>query len=103
MEFTVNGELLLWFASILTAIGVIYKAMKSIMEEAKKPNKETEEKLQSHDEKLAKDHEEINALKVEQTILLQSQLVMIQHMIDGNGIDGLKEQRDKIQDYLIKR
>lgn len=103
MEITVTSTMIISFAGLIGAIGVIYGCFKKIMEEAKKPNKETEDKLQSHDDKLARDHEEINALKLEQTILLQSQLVMIQHMIDGNGIDGLKEQRDKIQDYLIKR
>jgi len=36
-------------------------------------------------------------------MILQCLLVIINHDITGNGIDKMKDARDKLQEYLIER
>lgn len=58
--------------------------------------------------KLRSDHERLNKLEAtaerqdqELKLILRSQMNIIHHMIDGNGLDRLKETQADIEDYLI--
>ena len=60
------------------------------------------------EEKLRNDNERLNRLEnttmeqeAELKLILRSQIAMIHHMIDGNGIDRLKETQRDIEEFLI--
>lgn len=92
----------------IIGIGIIVKLAFDLVikwRELRKP-KVTDEK--SINEKLKSDHERLNKLEntterqdEELKLILRSQMVMIHHMIDGNGVGKLKEMQTDIEDYLI--
>ena len=92
----------------IIGIGIIVKlAMDLIIKwrELRKPKVTDEKSIQ---DKLASDHERLNKLEdttarqdEELKLILRSQMVMIHHMIDGNGVGKLKEMQADIEDYLI--
>ena len=92
----------------IIGIGIIVKlAMDLIIKwrELRKPKVSDEKSIQ---DKLKSDHERLNKLEdtterqdEELKLILRSQMVMIHHMIDGNGVGKLKEMQADIEDYLI--
>lgn len=92
----------------IIGIGIIVKlAMDLIIKwrELRKPKVTDEKSIQ---DKLKSDHERLNKLEdtterqdEELKLILRSQMVMIHHMIDGNGVGKLKEMQADIEDYLI--
>ena len=77
---------------------------------AKKPDINRDEKLKGHDEKLDNDNRRINELERKQekmeedlTMIMSALSAIINHAITGNNKDELKEKRDEMQNYLIKR
>ena len=90
--------------AILT-IGVLVMNAIKLFRELRKPNTESEKTVQ---EKLRSDHERLTRLETstqkqeqELQLLLRSNLVMIHHMVDGNGVQGLKDMQKQIEDYLV--
>jgi Tfp pilus assembly protein PilN len=77
---------------------------------AKKPDQNRDDLIKEHSDKLDKDYESIQDLqgkqkKTEQDmqILMQSMLALMSHAIDGNHMEELKQTRDDLQKYLIRR
>lgn len=73
--------------------------------ELRKPKVEDGKTVQ---EKLAEDHKRLRALEdvtsqqgKELRLILRSQMDIIHHMIDGNGVDKLKKTQAAIEDFLI--
>lgn len=89
----------------LLIIAVLIMNAIKLFKELRKPNTESEKSVQ---EKLRSDHERLTQLETstrkqeeELQLLLRSNLVMIHHMVDGNGVDGLKNMQKQIEDYLV--
>ena len=61
-------------------------------------------KLLDNDNKRIKDLEARQAeVEEAQKVLMRSMLALMSHAIDGNHTDDLKEARDNLQEYLIRR
>lgn len=73
------------------------------VKDAKKPHDERLEILKQHEEKLERDYKIIQDLQVSNQLLIENDLAVIEHVINGNHIDRLKVRRDRMQQYLIEK
>lgn len=99
MEFTFTSTQILVICSLITAIWGVYK----IVKELKKPNDNLRNEVDEHSRLLDNDNKRLNDIEESNRMILQSLLVIINHEITGNGIDKMKNTRDKLQEYLIER
>ena len=99
----------LWVTiGVLIAVGIIVKLIMDLIikyRELRKPKVSDERIIQ---ESLQSDHDRLTQLEnitqkqdEELKMILRSQLAMIHHMIDGNGVDKLKETQSDMEYYLI--
>lgn len=86
-------------ATIAGAGAIIYKIYKS----AKRPDTERDEALARHQEMLDNDNKRLKELEESNKIIMQSMLAIMSHEIDGNHVEDLKQARDDLQKYLIRR
>ena len=99
MEFTITTTQILW---VCTFIGALWGLIK-ILKEMKKPNEELKQNVEEHARMLAKDNKRIKDIEESNSMILHSLFVIINHDITGNGIDKLKDQRDKLEKFLSSR
>lgn len=105
MEFTLGEQIMLGVTMVgsvtAAAVGVFtfYEKIKL----AKKPHEDRVQMIQEHDRKLENDYQVIKEMQTEQRILLQNDLLIMEHIINGNHIHKLQEQRDFIHRYLIEK
>lgn len=86
-------------ATIAGAAAVIY----AIYKKAKQPDTERDETLAKHSELLDNDNRRLKELEDSNKIIMQSMLALMSHAIDGNHTEDLKQARDDLQKYLIRR
>lgn len=68
----------------------------------KKPFDERNETIREHSEKLDRDWQTLQDLRDEMGILLNGQMLLLQHELTNNHKDKLQEHQDFIQRYLIE-
>lgn len=56
-----------------------------------------------HDRKLVNDDRRLNQQDADNQMMLKCLFVLINHDIDGNGIDKLKSTREELQEYITNR
>lgn len=107
--YTVIKLLLVLAGSVIT-IGGAGAVIIGLIKWAKKPDQTRDEKVKEHDETLKKhtellerDHRRLQELEEGNKIMMQSMLALMSHSIDGNHIEDLKQARDDLQKYLIRR
>ena len=86
-------------ATIAGAAAVIY----AIYKKAKQPDTERDETLERHSKLLDNDNKRLKELEDSNKIIMQSMLALMSHAIDGNHTEDLKQARDDLQKYLIRR
>ena len=99
MEFSITANQIMGFCALVTALWGIWKIVKEI----KKPNEDLKKTVEKHEQLLTNDNTRLEDIENSNKMMLQCLLVMINHNITGNGIDKLKETRDELQEYLIKK
>ena len=87
------------FATVAGAVAIIY----NIRQKAKQPDTERDEALSKHQEMLDNDNKRLKELEESNKIIMQSMLAIMSHEIDGNHVEDLKQARDDLQKYLIRR
>lgn len=98
---------------LIGAYNTIMSAVKAHREEKKlreSPVVQLKERVDRHDELLAKDKDRLDALDArmqdmgeQSTIMLRGVRALLSHEINGNSTDKLKDSLDEIDDYLIAR
>lgn len=86
--------------SIATVAGagvVLYKAIKGM----RKPDTERDKMLKRHDEKIKNCSERLDNVEGGMAVLMKSNLAIMNHLIDGNHTEDLKEATAELQGYLI--
>lgn len=99
IEFTVSSSTVLLICSLITALWGVYKIVKEI----KKPSKDLQGTVDKHSQLLDNDNIRLKEVEESNKMILQCLLVIINHDITGNGIENLKNTRDKLQQYLIEK
>lgn len=99
-----------WF---VTGASASYAFLKTIKADVGKKRAERDKRVDiylNNDKKMLDDHEERitdiegNQKETDETnkLILRSLYALVNHSIDGNGIDGLKEVRKNITDFITK-
>lgn len=99
MEFTITSEQILGLCALVTAIWGVYK----IIKEVRKPSDDLRQKVENHTRMLDSDNRRLKEVEESNRLILQSLLVIVNHEISGNGIEGMKKTRDELQEYLVNR
>lgn len=99
MEFTITSNQILAFCALVTSLWGIWK----IVKELKKPNDDLKKTVEKHDRLLNSDDARLKDIEDSNKMMLQCLLVIINHNITGNGIEKMKETRDELQEFLIKK
>ena len=99
MEFTITSEQILGLCAFITAVFGVYK----IIKELRKPSDNLKAKVENHDRLLDSDNKRLKEVEESNRLILQSLLVIVNHEISGNGIEGMKKTIDELQEYLVNR
>ena len=99
MEFMITSNQILAFCGLITALWGVWK----IVKELRKPNEDLKKKVEKHDNLLDTDNRRLKEIEDSNKMTLQCLLVIINHSITGNGVDKLKQTRDELQEFLIKK
>lgn len=103
--FDLPDQIMLFFAAFASIAAAILAGFNLYdrIKAAKKPHDDHIKQVKDHEQKLLRDFETIKEMQAEQRILLQNDLLVMEHIINGNHVDKLQEQRDFIHRYLIER
>lgn len=99
MEFAITSNQILGFCALITALWGLWK----IVKEWKKPSDDLKKKVDRHEALLDNDNKRLTEIETSDRMILQCLLVIINHEVTGNGIDKMKEARDKLQEYLVNK
>lgn len=94
-----NWEMLLGIAGAVVLLGNFFKTVGSWLAPAKRLTETVEE----HERKLKNDDKRLNQQDADNQMMLKCLFVLINHDIDGNGIDKLKSTREELQEYITNR
>lgn len=97
MGFTITSDQIMWFCTIVGGIWGIWK----IIKELRKPSEDMKIAVRKHAELLDKDNKRMKHYEDTNQMILKCLLVIINHEITGNGIEKMKETRDKLQEFLV--
>lgn len=98
MEFTITSQQVLWFC---TALGTVWGAWK-IIKEIRKPSEDLKRQIAEHENKIESIEEELDYLKEAIQLILECNLVMIDHDITNNGYPELEQTKEKLRMFLIR-
>lgn len=98
IEVTLKLKDLLWLFGFIAAAYAFYKMIKEI----KKPNDDLKKQVEANTQRLEKDFKKFEQSAENYEIIIECLFVLINHELDGNGIDKLKNMRDRLQKYLAR-
>ena len=99
-EFLAFGwDKLLVIAAAIVLLGNMFKTLGGWLAPAKRLTEAVEE----HERKLKNDDVRLNQQDADNQMMLKCLFVLINHDIDGNGIDKLKSTREELQEYITNR
>lgn len=92
------------FMAIIGFLGIVSLVASLIItfRTLKKPFDERNETIREHSEKLDRDWQTLQDLRAELGIVLNGQMLLIQHELTNDHIDKLQAHQDFIQRYLIE-
>ena len=77
---------------------------------AKKPNDSQNARLDKHDQLLDNDNQRLKALEAwraekndSERLIMKALYAMMQHSIDGNHTQKIKDSMDELEEYLFKK
>lgn len=95
----IGFDKLLVIASAVVLLGNMVKTLGTWLN----PIKKLVEDVEEHDDKLKRDDKRITQQESDMQMMLKCMLVLMNHDIDGNGVDKLKSTRDELQEYITNR
>ena len=92
-------EKLLVLAAAIVLIGNMAKTLGAWLN----PVRKLVDDVAEHEEKLKRDDKRITQQDSDMQMMLKCMFVLMNHDIDGNGVDKLKATRDELQEYITNR
>ena len=96
---SVGWDKLLLFAAAVVLLGNMLKTLGTWLAPAKNLKATVEE----HEVRLNRDDKRLDQQDMDNQMMLKCMFVLINHDIDGNGIDKLKSTREELQEYITNR
>jgi hypothetical protein len=110
VTFTFNTEQILLVCGLITAIGGASVYIGKVIKTVKKPNEEQNRRITALelwkadvDTKLDRDKQSIETLGQEMHLLIKATNALLAHGIDGNSVQPMRESKEEITNYLIKK
>ena len=91
-DITISLAQIVWIAGGITAIAAVIRLLM-------KPIR----KLDDHEQRIQTLEQTAEENKATDRYITRALNAIVNHMIDGNGIDKLKEVRDEFQNEIIKK
>ncbi len=99
-EFLTAGwDKLLVLAAAIVLLGNMIKTLSGWLN----PLKKIVDQVDEHETKLQNDDKRITQQDSDMQMMLKCMFVLMNHDIDGNGVDKLKATRDELQEYITNR
>ena len=99
-EFLAIGwDKFLVLAAAIVLIGNMAKTLGAWLN----PIRKLVDDVAEHEEKLKRDDKRITQQDSDMQMMLKCMFVLMNHDIDGNGVDKLKSTRDELQEYITNR
>lgn len=102
LENLTVGEIVALFV-ILQALGKGLDWLLTPFRKRADKDKSVDERFSEVDKKLDNDNKRLNMLKEDTKQILLSVNELLQHTIDNNHTDALKQRKKELDEYLIKR
>lgn len=112
ISFTPN-ELWTWFLGACVAVGTISgagAALGSWLKKAKQPETEREERISKlektvtqHDTFFRSDKNRLDEIENGNRVMQMALLALLDHGIDGNNLEQMKQAKDDLQRHLVER
>lgn len=99
MNFTITANEIMGLCALITAIWGVWK----IVKEYRKPNDDLKKRVDKHDIMLDNDNKRLKEIERSNQLILKSLYDIINHDITGNGLEKMKETRDTLNEFLIRR
>ena len=103
-------ETLSFICTIIMSVGGAGAIVVGLYRWAHKPTDKRDETLKKHSQLLDNDNKRLKELEEWkkqsdewQKVMMKSMLALLSHSIDGNNTDGLKQAKNELQEYLIRR
>lgn len=102
--YTIIMAICVTITTVAAAVAVIVKAWQLM----KKPEKTQNDRIEALEKKVDRfeqlfdnDNKRLIELEKGNRVYLQALLALISHALNGNDVDGLKQVKSKIENYLI--
>lgn len=102
IESITMGDAWGWLLAAAAALVTLSKVW-DIIAARLKPQRDLREKVEAHEEMLKRDKLRLEQQDKANGVIFRALYAQINHELSGNGDDILRQSRDEIQDYLIKR
>ncbi|MBQ7007061.1 MAG: hypothetical protein IJN59_04460 [Oscillospiraceae bacterium] len=101
--FTIICVALSWLFKGVSVIKAPNNEQNKRLDEQEKEIVEIKKTLTEHEKLFAKDLHKFEAIENENHIELQALLALLEHGIDGNNVEQMKEVKQLLQNYLIQK
>ncbi len=91
MDYTISLQTLFWLAAGIASLYALYKIFTKPINQ-----------LNDHEQRIHVIESTLDERKSTDKLILKGLSAMMNHMIDGSGIDKLKETRDELQEGIIE-
>lgn len=88
---------------VITAIAGAGAVIVSCINKIRAPNKLQNTRLDKHDQLLSINDSRLKTLEKSSTITIKALLALLQHGIDGNDVESMKQVKRELEEYLIGR
>ena len=97
-------------AAAIVLLGSAGGVVVTLYRYARKPNDSQNARLDKHDQLLDNDNQRLKALEAwraekndSERLIMKALYAMMQHSIDGNHTQKIKDSMDELEEYLFKR
>ena len=91
------------FVALAIAILTLITMLRKEKERAEQPYIRLRATVEDHEKRIHKLEDASGANVVENRLMMRMQLALVRHAIDGNNIEGLRDMREEVQDYLVNK
>ena len=101
---------ILALAGVITTIGGAAEKITKVVKAAKAPNDKQDKRItdleewkKSVDEKLGNDNRRLNSIEAGNRVTQLALLALLDHGIDGNNVEQMRQAKEELQNHLINR
>lgn len=110
MDVTIVSTQVMAITGMITGVAAVIVLIANLVKKAKSPNEvqnrrldELEKRVTMHDEYFAKDLTRFESMERGNRVVQHAILALLAHGIDGNDIDGMKDAKKELEEYLISK